>query len=95
MGFKVEFNNILRLDDNPTVDVGKEYSFEIEGSRIYADDIQIWLTKKNWTVLAEIKITTQTRSENKISGKFKVIYLYSGEEQKMLTDVFKRMYGWK
>ncbi len=94
MGFKVEFNNILRSDNYSQLQVGKEYPFQTDGSRIYADDIQIWLTKKDWTVLADIKITSQMRKDNKITGTFKINYLYSGEEQKMLTAVFKRMYGW-
>lgn len=95
MGFKVEFNSILRTDDFQSVEVGKEYSFQKEGSRIYFDDIPIWLLKKDWTALAEIQITSQKRKENKVEGTFKVNDLYSGEEQKIMTAMFKRMYGWK
>lgn len=95
MGFKVEFNSILRTDEFQTVEVGKEYFFQKEGSRIYFDDIPIWLLKNDWTALAEIQIMSQKRKENKVEGTFKVRYLYSGEEQKIITEMFRRMYGWK
>ncbi|OGK22091.1 hypothetical protein A2866_04545 [Candidatus Roizmanbacteria bacterium RIFCSPHIGHO2_01_FULL_39_8] len=95
MGFKVEFNSILRTDEFQSIEVGKEYSFQKEGSRIYFDDIPIWLLKNDWTALAEIKITSQERKDSKVEGTFKVNYLYLGKEQKMMTRMFKRMYGWK
>jgi len=95
MGFKVEFNSILRTDDFQNVEVGKEYPFQKEGSRIYFDDIPIWLLKNDWTALAEIQIMSQKRKDNKVEGTFKVNYLYTGEEQKVMTEMFKRMYGWK
>lgn len=95
MGFKVEFNNILRYDVKEKLEVGKEYSFQKNGSRIYADDIQIWLTKEDWTALGEIMITSQMRKENKITGTFKVVYIYTETESQTITSLFKRMYGWK
>lgn len=95
MGFKVEFNYILRLDFRQPLIVGKEYIFEKEGSRIFADGIQIWLTDNEWNALAEIQVTKQARSNNKLTGVFKVLYVYTVKEQKQLTPIFKRMYGWK
>jgi hypothetical protein len=77
------------------LEVGKEYPFEKSELTIIADDIQIWLTKKDWTVLADIQITSQTRSDGKTSGTYVVKHIYEEEEQKALTNIFRRMYGWE
>lgn len=95
MGFKLNINNILRQDTIDLLEVGKEYTFEKEGLVIIADDIQIWLTKKDWTVLADIQVTSQKRSQNKTTGTYIVKYLYEGDEQMQLTNIFRRMYGWE
>ena len=95
MGFKVEFNSIVRIDIPADLKVGEEHSFENEGSRVYFDDIPIWLVKKDWTAVAEIKITNQVRKDGAIKGAYRVLYLYSPEESTELTKIFKRMYGWK
>ncbi|KKQ24516.1 MAG: hypothetical protein US40_C0003G0058 [Candidatus Roizmanbacteria bacterium GW2011_GWC2_37_13] len=95
MGFKVEFNSIVRVDVPNTIKVGGEYSFNNEGSRVYFDDIPIWLVKKDWTAVGEIKVTKQERIDGKIKGNYKVLYLYSPEESEAITKMFKRMYGWK
>ena len=68
MGFKLNVNNILRQDVEEKLEVSKEYKFEKAGLVIIADDIQIWLTKKDWTVLADIQITSQKRENNKTVG---------------------------
>ncbi|MEO8581767.1 MAG: hypothetical protein ABI425_04325 [Patescibacteria group bacterium] len=94
MGFKINVNNILRYDIDVPVE-GKEYSFEKEELSLLADDIQIWLTKKDWTALAEILVTSQTRKDGKTVGTFIVKHLYSDNESQGLTDIFRRMYGWK
>ena len=92
MGFSINVNNILRSDFGGTLQVGPEYSFEKELS-ILTDDVQIFLTKKDWTAVGEILITEQTRRDGKTLGKFIVKYLYNELESKALTEVFRRMYG--
>ena len=94
MGFMINVNNILRSDFSGELQVGQEYSFEKELSEL-ADDIQIWLTKKDWTAVGEILITEQTRINGKTLGKFQVKYLYTPEESAALTKIFRRMYGWQ
>ncbi len=95
MGFKIEFNSILRIDFSEPLNTEQEYIFENEGSRVYFDDIPIWLVKKDWTALAEITITRQARRNNKVTGTFKVNHIYTAEESKTVTEIFRRMYGWK
>lgn len=94
MGFTINVNNILRSDFSGALEVGQSYSFEKELS-LLADDIQIWLTKKDWTAVGEILITEQTRREGKTVGKFVVKHLYSEQESAALTAIFRRMYGWE
>jgi len=94
MGFKVEFNSIVRVDIPENIKVGEEYPFENNGSRVYFDDIPIWLAKKDWTAVGEIRITQQERKDGKIKGFYQVLYLYPPEESQAITKIFKRMYGW-
>lgn len=92
MGFKINVNNILRYEIEP-LKVGEEYPFKKDGLSLLADDIQIWLTKKDWTALAEIQVTSQQRKEGKTTGTFVVMHVYQQDEQQALTAVFRRMYG--
>lgn len=95
MGFTINANCILRYEISEPLEVGKEYSFEKDGLNLIADDIQIWLARKDWTALADIQITSQQRKDNKTTGTFIIKYLYQNEEQRVLTAIFRRMYGWQ
>lgn len=95
MGFYVEINTILRSDEKYKLNEGDEYPFAKSGSRIFADNIPVWLTATDWTARAEIRITEQTRNaaKNQITGRFRVEHIYSGAEQEMVTEMFRRMYS--
>ena len=95
MGFKINVNNILRFETTEELKVGNQYSFQKDELCVLADDIQIWLTKKDWTVLADIQIVSQERKNEKTTGIYEIKYIYSGKEQEVLTEIFRRMYGWK
>ncbi len=92
MGFKLEVNSILRTEQNYELKLGSIYPFSKTGSRIFFDDIPVWLTDKNWQVLAEISIVSQTRENDQLTGQFRVDYLYQGEEQSIVSNMFIRMY---
>lgn len=92
MGFKLELNSILRSKQTYDLKVGNTYSFEKSGSRLFFDDIPVWLTDENWNALAEISVLSQTRQHNQLTGTFRVDYLYQGDEQKTVTQMFIRMY---
>ncbi|WP_016957356.1 DUF952 domain-containing protein [Catenovulum agarivorans] len=92
MGFKIEVNSILRTDQEYNLKVGEVYSFSKQGSRIFFDDIPVWLTDSNWLALAEISIMSQTREDNQLTGQFRVDYIYQGDEQQAVTNMFIRMY---
>ena len=92
MGFNIEVNSILRTDEQFDLAVGAILPFEKSGSRIFFDNIPVWLTDKNWRALAEISIVRQERKDNTLSGEFRVDYLYEGEEQRAVTNMFIRMY---
>jgi uncharacterized protein (DUF952 family) len=93
MGFHVEVNNILRSDVPLSVEEGQSYEFRKTGSRIFFDDIPIWLTRMDWTAVAEIQLTSQTRSATEVYGTYRVLHAYAGEEQAALTAIFRRMYS--
>ncbi|MCA9185232.1 MAG: DUF952 domain-containing protein [Pirellulaceae bacterium] len=93
MGFHVELNSILRSDAYGDLTIGQELLFEKTGSRVFFDDIPIWLTRSDWTALAEIQVTQQTRTAESVTGRFAVQHVYQGEEQQRLTAIFRRMYA--
>jgi hypothetical protein len=94
MGFKLSINFIIRQDIKEELSVGKEYKFSKDKPCIIVDDIPIFLAQKDWTALADIQVTSQERKGGKTSGTFVVKHIYKGDEQKTLTNIFRRMYGW-
>jgi hypothetical protein len=93
MGFKIEINSILRSDEFPVLKAGATYQFEKSGSRVFFDDIPIWLARMDWTALAEIQVISQKRVSGNVSGEFRVLHIYEADEQELLTGVFVRMYA--
>ena len=79
MGFHVNVNSILRSSSVDKLEVGSVHAFEKSGSRIFFDNIPVWLTDERWTALAEISVISQTRSKGKLAGEFRVDYVYGGE----------------
>ncbi|WP_083690213.1 DUF952 domain-containing protein [Colwellia sp. UCD-KL20] len=93
MEFTAEINSIFRSDNYPELILGKIYSFEKKGSRIFFDSIPVWLTRNDWTAQAEISIISQTLENNTLKGTFRVDYIYQGSEQLTVTQMFMRMYS--
>lgn len=93
MGFQVEINSILRSDGYVDLKIGETHSFRKSGSRVFFDDIPIWLSRSDWTALAEIQVIAQARTTTEVKGEFQVLHLYSGEEQQQVTEMLRRMYA--
>ncbi|WP_417849433.1 DUF952 domain-containing protein [Thalassoglobus sp.] len=93
MGFHVEINSILRSDEYADLIVGETRAFRKQGSRVFFDDIPIWLTQSDWTALAEIQVINQSRTPIEIKGEFQVLHVYGGKEQQRVTEIFRRMYA--
>lgn len=93
MGFHVEINSILRTDEEYHLTRGTEHDFNKSGSRVFFDDIPIWLTHTDWTALAEIRIVTQTRTPESMIGRFRVLHVLTETEQQVLTVMFRRMFA--
>lgn len=93
MGFDVEINSILRSDDPFVLQKGQVCDFTKSGSRVFFDNIPIWLTRSDWTALAEILVVEQTRTTGSVKGRFRIQHVYDGVESPALTAVFRRMYA--
>lgn len=94
MGFHVEINCILRSDKKYKLKVGGVYDFGKSGSRVFFDNIPVWLTRSDWTALAEIRIVSQTRDGKNLKGQFEVTHVYRGAEQTAMTKTFLRMFSY-
>ncbi|TWU09731.1 DUF952 domain-containing protein [Allorhodopirellula heiligendammensis] len=93
MGFHVEINSILRSDQYAALKPGQVLPFKKSGSRVFFDDIPVWLTLSDWTALAEIQVISQARTPAGVNGEFQVLHVYSGKEQRRVTEMFRRMYA--
>lgn len=93
MGFHIEINSIIRSDAQFDLRRGADNDFTKTGSRVFFDDIPIWLTQSDWTAIAEIQVLTQIRAGGAVSGTFKVLHVYSEAEQAPITRMFRRMYA--
>jgi len=93
MVFKIEINSILRSDNYPALERGKIYTFEKQTNQVFFDSIPVWLTDTNWTPRAEISIISQTLEDHSLKGSFRVDYIYQGDEQQALSNIFVRMFA--
>jgi hypothetical protein len=98
MGFHVEVNTVLRSDDFEPggLKEGAVRPFRKAGSRVFADDMVIWLARMDWTPLAEIQVLSQARKKEGgqllVEGEFAVLYVYPPAEREALKAVFVRMF---
>lgn len=93
MGFHVEINSILRSDEPYVLERGREHPFRKEGSRVFFDDIPIWLARGDWTAVAEIRVVAQSRTPAEVKGTFRVLHVYGEDEEQVLTRIFRRMFA--
>ncbi|HEY1066168.1 MAG TPA: DUF952 domain-containing protein, partial [Pirellulales bacterium] len=74
---------------------GGEYPFQKTGSRVYFDDIPIWLVQTDWTAVAEIRVIAQSRTAAAVEGKYRVLRVYDPADANTawLTKTFRRMFA--
>jgi len=94
MGFKTEFNWVLKLKPEQglreeELELGKEYRFYKNEYRVYPLDIPIDLLNEDWEAVAKIIIIEVSNFEGKTTGKYKVIKIYSGQEKEILSKHFQ------
>ena len=71
MGFKTEFNWVLKLKEVPEELIdGREYEFVKNEHRVYPIDIPIKLVGPNWEELGTAIIKEYTVGYGKTKGKF-------------------------
>ena len=76
MGKSYEFVWVLVLKELPAdLEVGKVYDFEKKEERIYPRGMPINISDKDWNVIGECEILEFTVSNNKTTGKYKVLEL--------------------
>src|SRR5262245_5448662 len=93
MGFHVEINSILRTDEEHRLARGSEHPFRKAGSRVFFDDIPIWLARSDWTALAEVRVIAQSRTREAVEGVFRVLHVCTETERQVLTVAFRRMFA--
>jgi len=76
-----EQGSVLKKD----LELGKEYLFRKKGYRLYSLDTPIELITSNWRVIARVIITEITAGKGETKGKFKVLKIYTGEEEKIVS----------
>jgi hypothetical protein len=94
MGFKTEFNWILKLKpenglDEAKLKVGSVYNFSKEEYRVYPVNLPIDLVNRDWEAVAKVLVTEFRNADGKTSGKYKVLKIYSGNEKEVLTNYWR------
>jgi hypothetical protein len=95
MGHKVEFNWVLKLKpenglEEKVLREGVIFNFTKNEHRVYPVGVPIDLLNKDWEALARIIVLEFTNKENKTTGKYKVLRIYSGEEKESITNYWKK-----
>jgi hypothetical protein len=90
MGFKCEYNYILRLRPEQglvesDLSVDKTFRFEKEGHRIYPINAPIDLANEKWEIIGRVVVSEITVGNGKTKGECKLLLLYSVEEKETLT----------
>jgi hypothetical protein len=93
MGFKTEFNWVLKLkpENGFPIDliVGKDYEFIKNEYRVYPIDIAIDLADKDWNVVAKVVVVKFCCGTGQTTGVFRVVKIYDQFEKDFLSDYWK------
>lgn len=92
MGFKCEFNYILRLRPSQGLSQaelipGKSFSFKKEGHRIYPVDVPIDLANEAWEIVGRVVVREFTVGKERTEGIYEVLLVYGENEKTILTQV--------
>lgn len=86
MGFSVKFNWVLQINPPEIIETQTKYKFEKMGNRIFPTNTPIDLIDTDRNAIAKIKVIN-FQNENKVTrGEFKLLKIYRGEEQRILTN---------
>lgn len=93
MGCLYEFNWILKLPsvNRETLVVGKQYSFEKNGIRIYPINIPIDLVNDNWEAIARCVISTISISSCQTTGEYKILEVYDEKRSKVFSEQWRKV----
>ena len=87
MGYKYEFNWILKLSDiDSDILVGQNYHFVKHGVRVYPIGIPIDLVNSKWEAVARCVINKITISSEQTDGYYSIIEIYSQEKRQVLSE---------
>jgi hypothetical protein len=94
VGFRCEINYILKLGkgqgQTSSLEEGKTYDFEKDGSRIYPVDAPIDLANDEWTVVARIAVRKFCVSSDKTTGSFEVLSIYDTSTSTAITQAIRK-----
>ena len=90
MGFKTELNWALKLKLGlQDLKINKVYSFSKDEYRVYPIGIPIDLINDKWEAVAKVIIIEAKNSDEKTTGKYKILRLYEGKEKEVLTKYWR------
>ncbi|MFA5381699.1 MAG: DUF2584 family protein [Candidatus Micrarchaeia archaeon] len=89
MGFKTEFNWILKLTkqqglDESTLAENRIYEFFKKDHRVYPLDTPIELVDEDWISIGLVTILEYTVGGGHTNGKYKVLEIYPKEKRRSL-----------
>lgn len=94
MGYKIEFNWILKLKpkqglDEKNLKRGVIYEFFKEDYRVYPVGIPIDLINENWEAVGRVVISEFQNAKGQTLGKYEVIKIYDKKERELITKYWR------
>jgi hypothetical protein len=90
MPYNVKINSCLRLSKEQglpdSIEVGQEFNFTKNSHRIYPIDIPMNLFSDTWKALARIAVLRTTVGDNKTTGTFKILMVYTPEQSAAVSS---------
>ena len=94
MGYKLELNTILSLPkstiDPSTLEMGKRYTVEKPGERLFPLNIPIDLSDDEYEFYAKVAIRKLILTKGKTELEFEVLKIFNENESKVITQNFAK-----
>jgi hypothetical protein len=96
MGYKVEHNTMLRLNNLDEIDINslelnKSYEIKRDNARLYPVNIPILFLAEDWRVLGYLVIKELELSDQGSEMEFEIIKLFTSEVQEIYTIDLKEV----
>ena len=89
MGFEIKFNWALQTTIPEKLKTNSIHDFSKSGYRVFPINTPIDLINEGREAIAKVKILEFMNSDEKTTGKYQIIKIYSGKEKEILSKYWE------